>query len=267
MKTIKIFLLALLMIEFTACTTKEDFVLFNQTEMAKQHSQEKTKEQTKEQQKRKEDTLTQLQDVQFEYKIRPYDRVSVVVYKHPDISTSSQNTMQQERGLLVNSKGYIRLPLIKKIYLQGLTQTEAEDALEEAYGVYIKNPDVQIEVLNKRAYVIGEVNRPGEIPLPNERLTLLQILASAGDLTDSADRGSILIIDGDSAGKSKTRVVNLTDKHSLITANLMIKPNDIVYVMPNNMKAFNIGVKETTPIFTLINQMLTPFVNIKFLRN
>jgi len=92
-------------------------------------------------------------------------------------------------------------------------------------------------------------------------------LAASGDLTDSADRSSILIIDGSSTRQTKTRVVNLTDKNSLLTANLMIKPNDIVYVMPNNMKAFNIGVKEATPVFTLINQMLTPFVNIKFLQN
>jgi polysaccharide export outer membrane protein len=244
------------MFGFTACTTKKDFVLFNQAKTAKTQTEEA-----------KKNTLEQLKDVQFEYKIRPYDRVSVMVYKHPDISTSTQNTMKQERGLLVNSKGYIRLPLIKKIYLQGLTQTEAENTLEKAYSVYIKQPDVQVEVLNKRAYIIGEVKRPGEIPLPNEQLTLLQILATAGDLTDSADRSSILIIEGNSGNKAKTRIVNLTDKYSLQAASLMIKPNDIVYVMPNNMKAFNIGIKETTPIFSLINQMLTPFVNIKFLQD
>jgi len=261
----KLFILTLLLFGFTACTTKEDFVLFNQTEIAQKHLKEQEKNQAQEQAKK--DTLNQLENVRFEYKIRPYDRVSVIVYKHQDISTSSQNNMQQERGLLVNSKGYIRLPLIKKIYLQGLTQTQAEDALEEAFSVYIKHPDIQIEVLNKRAYVIGEVKQPGEIKLPNEQLTLLQILASAGDLTDSADKTAILIIDGDSTGQSKTRIVNLTNKYSLQTANLMINPNDIVYVMPNNMKAFNMGVKEATPVFTLINQMLTPFVNIKFLRN
>ena len=249
------YLLILLIIGFTGCTTKEDFVLFNKTEVNNKYSEQQIKQ----------DTLEQLKNVEFEYKIRPYDRVSVIVYKHPDISTSSQNNMQQERGLLVNSKGYIRMPLIKKIYLQGLTQTEAEDALEEAFGVYIKNPDVQIEVLNKRAYVIGEVKRPGEVPLPNEQLSLLQILATAGDLTDSANRQSILVIDG--SNSKNTRVVNLTDMHSLRTANLMIKPNDIVYVMPNSMKTFNLGIKEATPLFTLINQMLTPFVNIKFLSN
>jgi polysaccharide export outer membrane protein len=253
----KIYILALLIIGFNGCTTKEDFVLFNKTEVANKHSDQQVEK----------ETISQLENVQFEYKIRPYDRVSIFVYKHPDISTANKSNMQQDRGLLVNSKGYIRLPLIKKIYLQGLTQTEAEEALEEAYSVYIKKPDIQIEVLNKRAYVIGEVKKPGEVPLPNEQLTLLQILATAGDLTDSANRKSILIVDGSSGNRTNTRIVNLTDIHSLQTANLMIKPNDIVYVMPNNMKTFNIGIKEATPIFTLINQILTPFVNIKFLRD
>lgn len=257
----KFFLLTLLLFGFTACTTKKDFVLFNQTDTAKNHEKEKSLNKNK----INNETLAQLNDVKFEYKIQAYDRVSIIVYKHPEISTSSKNTLQQERGLLVNSRGYVRLPLIKKIHLQGLTQSQAEDALERALSVYIKHPDVQVEVLNKKAYVIGEVKRAGKIELPNEQMTLLQILASAGDLTDSADRSSILIIDGNS--KNRTRIVNLTDKYSIQTANLMIKPNDIVYVMPNNMKSFNTGVKEVSPIFNLIGSILRPFIDIKFLRN
>ncbi len=258
----KLLILTLLLFGFTACTTKKDYLLFNQTEVSKKHEKDKS---VNSKNRLKEETIEQLDNVHFEYKIQPYDRVSIMIYKHPDISTSTQNTMQQERGLLVNSRGNVRLPLIKKIHLEGLTQTEAEDALESALSVYIKHPDVQVEVLNKKAYVIGEVRRPGKVELPNEQLTLLQILATVGDLTDSADRSSILIIDGNN--KNRTRVVNLTDKHSLQTANLMIKPNDIVYVMPNDMKSFNTGVKEVSPMFNLIGQILNPFVSIKFLSN
>jgi len=47
----------------------------------------------------------------------------------------------------------------------------------------------------------------------------------------------------------------------------MIKPNDIVYVMPNNMKAFNVKVNEISPVFRLIGDILQPFVNIKYLTN
>ena len=243
----KYYLLPILIITFMGCSSKEDYVLFNQA--PKTQSQE---------------VLTP-PNVQFEYKIRPHDRISVMVYNHPELSTRSNINMQEEKGLLVNSQGYIRLPLVKKIKIVGLTQTEAEEKLSEAFRVYLKHPDIQLEVLNKRAYVIGEVNKPGEIPLDNERLSLLQTIAFAGDLTDHADRKSILIFKSGDSQKVRSQIVNLTDKNSLLTANLMIEPNDIVYVMPNNMKAFNNSVNEISPIFNLIGNILSPFVSIKYL--
>jgi len=257
----KNYLLSLLIIGFAGCATKDDYTLFNKA-LPKQalSSQAPTNQVSA-----SEETLEQLENMQFEYKILPHDRISVIVYKHPELSTANLNSMQQERGLLINAKGDIRLPLVKSIHLAGLTQTEAENRIEESFRTYLKQPDIQIEVLNKRAYVVGEVRNPGEIPLPNERLTLLQILAKAGDLTDSADRKSILIMRGTNQSKVQTEVVNLTDINSLRTANLMIKPNDIVYVMPNKMKAFNTRVREIDPVFNLIGNVLQPFVSIKFL--
>jgi len=253
----KNYLLLLLIIGFTGCTTKNDYTLFNKAPLTSSSSSNSSSA--------SRETLNQLNNLQFEYKILPNDRVSVIVYKHPDLSTANLNSMQQERGLLVNSRGDIRLPLIKSIHIAGLTQTEAESTLEEAFRTYLKHPDIQIEVLNKRAYVIGEVRRPGEIPLINEQLTLLQILAKAGDITDQADRKSILIMRGSNQNNVQTEVVNLLDINSLRTANLMIKPNDIVYVMPNKMKAFNTRVNEIDPLFSLIGHLLQPFVSIKFL--
>jgi len=253
----KNYLLSLLIISFTGCATKDDYTLFNKAPLNRTPTLNQTPA--------SKEALAQLDNMQFEYKILPHDRISVIVYKHPELSTANLNSMQQERGLLVNSRGDLRLPLIKNIHLEGLTQTEAEDHLEEAFSTYLKHPDIQIEVLNKRAYVVGEVRRPGEIPLVNERLTLLQILAKAGDVTNEADRKSILIMRGGGSSKVHTEVVNLTDVNSLRTANLMIKPNDIVYVMPNKMKAFNTRVQEINPLFELIGNVLQPFVSIKFL--
>lgn len=249
----KNYLLILSIIGFAGCSTKEDYLLFNQTNIHQAATQK--------------EMVTDVDNVQFEYKILPHDRISVNVYKHPDLSTANMSTMQVERGILVNSKGDIRLPLIKKIHVAGLTQTEAEVALTNAFKTYLKQPDVQIEVLNKRAYILGEVHAPGEIPLVNERLTLLQMIAKAGDLTDTANRKSILILRGGDTSKVHTEVVNLTDVNSIRTANLMIKPNDIVYVMPNDMKAFNTRVHEVSPLFTLIGNILSPFVSIKYLSN
>ncbi|CAA6811674.1 MAG: Polysaccharide export outer membrane protein [uncultured Sulfurovum sp.] len=243
------YLLLIAIIAFSGCSSKNDYVLFNKAHESKQ------------------EITTEVKNIQFEYKIQPYDRVSIIVYKHPELSSTTIGNSQFERGLLVNSKGYLRLPLIQKIQVAGLSQTEAEVAISDAYRTYLKHPDIQIEVINKRAYVIGEVKQPGEIPLLNERLSLLQVLAKAGDMTDSANRNSILILKNGQMSKVHTRIVNLTDANAIMTANLMIEPNDIVYVMPNEMKAFNTRVNEISPIFTLISGILQPFVNIKFLSN
>jgi len=245
----KYFLLIPIIIAFSACNSKNDYVLFNKA----QGSQK--------------ELTTEIENIKFEYKIQPYDRISIIVYKHPELSSTTIGNAQFERGILVNSKGFLRLPLIKKIHIAGLSQTKAEEKISNAYRTYLKHPDIQIEVINKRAYVIGEVNQPGEVPLLNERLTLLQILAKAGDMTDSANRSSILILKNGQLSKIHSKIVNLTDANAIVTANLMIEPNDIVYVMPNGMKAFNTKVNEISPVFQLISNILQPFVNIKFLSN
>lgn len=249
----KNYLLILSIIGFSGCNTKSDYILFNDANLNQSSSTTMNQEE-----------VPSVSNVQFDYKIQPHDRVSIVVYKHPELSTSNINR-PQERGILVNAKGDLRIPLIKSVHVAGLTQTEAEEALSTALSTYIKSPDVQLEVMNQRAYVIGEVKNPGEIPLENERLTLLQAIAKSGDLTDTANRKSILIFRGGDTAKVHTSVVNLTDVNSLRTANLMIKPNDIVYVMPNGMKAFNVGVNEISPVFRLVGNILQPFVSIKYL--
>ena len=245
----KHFLLILILIALSACSSKNDYILFNQAE--KPQSQE----------------VLQTSNMEFEYKILPHDRISIIVYKHPELSTTSIENIQEEKGLLVNSKGFLRLPLVHKIKISGLTQTEAEEKISNAYRTYLKHPDIQIEVLNKRVYVIGEVHKPGEIELKNERLTLLQVLALAGDLTVEANRKSILIFKSGDSKKVRTSTVNLTDAKSLMTANLMVEPNDIVYVMPNDMKIFNNKVNEVSPIFNLIGSVLNPFLTLKILSN
>jgi len=246
----KIYLL--LILSLMGCSNKKDFILFNKVDINK--TQENSIK------------SSQFNDVKFEYKIIPNDRVSVIVYEHPEFSTSSLINRTNDKGILVNSKGDIRLPLIKTVHIAGLTQTEALNKVEDAFKRYIKSPDIYLEVLNKRAYVIGEVNNPGEVKLDNERVTLLQLISKVGDLKDTADRSSIMILKS-GAEKVSSKIINLTDINSLRTANLMIEPNDIVYVLPTNMKAFNAQVNEIDPFFRLIGHILSPFVSIKYLSN
>ena len=243
---------SLIVLFMLGCSNKENFILFNKVDIN--------------QSKLNSINSSQFDAVTFEYKIVPNDRVSIIIYKHPELSPSTLGNITSDRGILINSKGDIRLPLVKTIHLAGLTQTEAQEKIEQRFKRYIKSPDVYFEVLNKRAYVIGEVNNPGEVELINEKLTLIQLISKAGDFRDSANKQAIMIL---RSGKDRinSEIVNLTDFNSLKTANLMIKPNDIVYVLPKDMKAFNVKVDEINPVFRLISNILSPFITVKVLSN
>ncbi len=232
------------------CTTKSDYVLFNETNVSNPHA-------TK--------SMTNLSHTSYEYKIQPHDRISITMYNHPELGTTSVQSMKQDvSGVLVNSRGYVRLPLVKSIHIAGLSQTAAQKKIEKAYGAYLEDAEVYLQVLNKRAYVMGEVKQPGQVQLFNEKLALLQMLAKVGGFTDAANRHAIVIMKNRN-NKVYTETVDLTGANSIKMANLMIYPNDVIYVTPNNMKTFNVGVGEAAPVFDLVGKITQPIVNVKYL--
>ncbi len=231
------------------CSIKEDYILFNKSETLKNIT-----------------TSTIHKNVKFEYKIVPNDRVSLIVYQHPDLSSANPLAATQDKGLLVDSDGVLSLPLLEDVHIAGLTQKEAAKKIQDGYERYLNYSKVRLEVLNKRIYVIGEVKRPGNYKLENEQITLLQAIAQAGDFTNTANRQKILIIRSLQNG-AKTIMIDLTDINSITHARLMIQPNDIVYVLPTSMKAINTNISAIRPIFGLISNILAPFVSYTYLKN
>ncbi len=233
------------------CSTKEDLILFNETNVTLPNAR---------------NSVTDLsREARYEYRIVPHDRISITMYNHPELGTTSVQSQRQDvNGVLVNSKGYVRLPLVKSIHVAGLTQTQAQRKIEKAYGTFLEDAEVSLEVLNKRAYILGEVNKPGPVMLFNEKATLIQILAQAGDLTDSANRHAIVIMKH-RRNKLHTQTVDLTGANALKVATMMIYPNDVIYVTPTNMKAYNQGLRELSPAFQFAGTVLQPLVNIKYL--
>ncbi|MCH9740846.1 MAG: polysaccharide biosynthesis/export family protein [Epsilonproteobacteria bacterium] len=242
----------------TGCSLKDDYVLFNQSPAMQVGSQVENLNKT---------ATTRVDAARFEYKIRPHDRLSIVTYKHPQLSTTTANANANGglgQSILVNSQGEIRLPLIETVKIGGLSQPQAQLRLENQFKEYLRRPSIQLEVLNKRAYVLGEVNNPGPIELQNEQLPLLQLLSIAGDLTTAANRQSIMILKNHDDAVV-TKVVSLTDANSIRVANQMIQPNDIVYVVPRGISLFNTRVGEVNPVFQLVANALTPFLTIRLL--
>jgi len=250
MKRVMLYTMAALLI--AGCTSSKDYILFNETNVTVPHAKK---------------SVTALNNIKYEYRIQPHDRISITMYNHPELGTSTvQSQREDTRGVLVDSKGFVRLPLIKSIHIAGLTQTAAQLKIEKAFEKYLEDAEVYLDVLNKRAYILGEVKKAGEIPLFNEKMTLLQMLAVAGDFTDYADRHSIVILKNRN-NKIHTQTIDLTGSNSIKMASLMIYPNDIVYVAPNKMRGFNIGVDETSPALNLVGSAVTPLASVKYLLN
>lgn len=125
-------------------------------------------------------------------RLGPGDRISVIVFQHPESSTS-------EAGALLDAEGRIDLPPLGPVRLAGLTPDEARTFLHEEFGRYLRKPLVTFNVLDLRArrvYVFGEVDRPGAYPL-DRTLTALQALSLAGGFRPGADRQKVALLRGD----------------------------------------------------------------------
>lgn len=208
----------------------------------------------------------------IEYRILPQDRLAISLYKDPAQSSegSASNELGQgmnQEGILVNATGYISLPLIGKIKVAGLTQSQAADHINAQYKKHLNTPMVYIEVLNKRVLVLGEVKSPGVIKIDKEKMTLFEAIAFAGDLTDDAVRDNILILSHSPKNGMQIRSVDLTNFDTMKYASLMLRPNDIVYVQPDNWKEFKVASDNFTSPFQTIAIIAAPFVTLKYLDN
>lgn len=220
------------------------------------------------------------QEVKFEYKIAPNDRLSIIVYvqsgtgsqQMSSILASSDTTrrgldsIDAAAGLLVTQKGAVRLPLIGSVKVSGLTEDQASKLLISEYKKYIRNPYVTVEITNQRIIVIGEVKKPGIIPVVNGTMNLIEVLSRSGYLTGIASRTNIQVIRGD-LRKPKIMQVDLTDSKNLLTTSLLLQPNDIVYVQARKMDGFNKAFNETVPFFNAVSSILNPFVQVTTIKN
>ena len=218
------------------------------------------------------DTQTvRVTDRSIEYRILPQDRLGISLYKDPagtseeDLGSDELSQSMNEKGILVNAAGYVTLPLIGKTKVGGLSQSQAADRITAQYKKYLNTPTVYVEVLNKRLFVLGEVNKPGVVPIDKEKMTLFEALAHAGDVTDSAVRTEIMILSNHPTRGMQMRKVDLTNFDTMNYASLMLRPNDIVYVKPNDWKAFRVASDDYTSPFVTIAKIAAPFVTLKYL--
>ncbi len=209
------------------------------------------------------------EEMVFENIIAPNDRVDITVYIQAgqgsqqmtsiltSRETNTSDDIQENIGLLVTQKGTVRLPLLGSVFVSGYTQDQASEFLIKEYKKYIRNPYVLVEIKNQRVIVMGEVRKPGIVPVTNGTMNIIEAIARSGDLTDFASRSNIKIVRGN-LRNPKIRNVDLTDMSALSLSSLYLKPNDIVYIQPRNLKGYNKAFNEISPFFRMVSSILDP---------
>lgn len=179
----------------------------------------------------------------LDIQIKALNPESVLIFQRQSTLTHQQGQLHNRviDGYLVGEDGMISLPLIGSINTTNKnTQTLAQD-LQENLSSYIKNPSVNIRLLNFRVSVLGEVNQPGTFTVLEERVSLPQVLGLARDLTINGDRNNILLIRSEN-GKTINHKIDLTKSDFMQSPYFFLKQNDIIYVQPNTARVKSSGL-------------------------
>lgn len=147
------------------------------------------------------------------------------------IAQASNQNLQLLQGYLVDEDGYIDLPLLGRIRAAGQTVESLQQEVRGRLQDYLVDPVVNIRYLNFKVTVLGEVQIPGVLPLPNSRVTLLEAIGMAGDLTDYANRSSVLVI-REQDGERSFKRLNLQTDEVFESEYYYLRQNDVVYVEP-----------------------------------
>ncbi|WP_456377317.1 polysaccharide biosynthesis/export family protein [Lutibacter sp.] len=137
---------------------------------------------------------------------------------------------------LVNSDGEINIPVLGKIKVEGFTTKQITTNLtNKLKSDYIKNPIVNIRLINFKVTVLGEVKAPGTYPVLNERVSIIEAIGMAGDLTIQGERSTVMLI-REQEGKRKSVTIDLTNKKIFNSPYYYLAQNDVIYVAPNKAK-------------------------------
>jgi polysaccharide export outer membrane protein len=157
-------------------------------------------------------------------------------------STSSVGNNSQSSGYLVNSEGFVQLPILGNIQAAGLSKNQLKNNITQMVldKKLLIDPIVNIRHLNFEVTVIGEVGHPTVINVPNEKISLLKALGLAGDITIYGKKDNVLVI-RETKGSKKVKHVDLNSKNFLSSPYYYLLPNDVVYVEPNKDKVASVG--------------------------
>lgn len=208
------------------------------------------------------------------YKIKPQDILQVrnlqnIKYIVDDVPTgagagtgasSSGGTAAIGLSYEVAEDGTVALPVIGRVKVDGLSRLEAANKIQELYGKnLIKDPIIDVKIVNLKVTVLGEVRRPGNYPLIKDNASLIDMLGEAGGITDKGNEKHVKVVRG---GIVNPQIIelDLSDVASLSSPAMMMQNNDVVYIEQNKKSLRNEKLQNFStliqPILLLLNSAL-----------
>ncbi|TRX40163.1 polysaccharide export protein [Flavobacterium restrictum] len=251
----KIGILLFLALAFFSCASRKDIVYYQNIDGTA--SKEKTNS--------------------YEVTIQPDDLLMIIVstedpeiaipFNLKTVSVVSPGKQDLVRGAesnqlyLVDSAGFIDFPVIGKLKIGGMTRTEVLQMLQDRITVYIKNPVINLRIMNFKVSVQGEVVFPGTYPVNSERITLIEALAMAKDLTIYGVRKNILIIREVNGIKSYNRV-DITKADFINSPYYYLTQNDVIYVEPNKNRINGAAIGTNAGIIISVTSLLITLITL-----
>ena len=237
MKKYKFYLLALACLLFASCATEKKISYFQDAQNA---------------------DSAKIALPSPEIRLRPEDKVSIVVncmdaelttlfnlpyitrYVGGQVTTNMSGTGHGVSCYIIDQDGNIDFPVLGSIHIAGMTRSEVTSFIKNELisRNLVNDPVVTVEYANLQYSVFGEVRTPGQYNINSDKVTLLEALSKAGDMTINGRRQNVMVIRADSLGNVMTYRVNMTSIDSVTNSPVYyLCQNDMIYVEPTKKRA------------------------------
>lgn len=227
--------LLLTIFAFASCVTQKQLTYFREVDSNTADSVNKVFESQIDPVIKAGDALTITVSALDQEAVVPYN-LPTVVFSAP--GTEQLTTTQSLQYYIVDAEGKIEFPVLGTLNVLGMKTTEVAIMIEDKLSTQVKDPMVLVRLINAKVTVMGEVNKPGQYTMPNGRMTLLDALGAAGDLSPYGQRDNVLIT-RETNGKLEFHRLNLNSDELFTSPYYYLQQNDVIYVSPNKVRAIN----------------------------
>ena len=202
----------------------------------------------------------------YEYRIMPKDELTIVVSTSAPKDQPTQNQGLGDAKLLaylVDNDGYIDFPVLGMIKVVGLTNRECEALMRQKLRHYLnEDPNVTVRTSNYQISVLGEVSKPGTYTISDEKVTIFQALAQAGDMTLFSVRDDVQLLREDSVGRRHVIHLDLTAADISLSPYYYLQQNDVVYVKPTKAKVRSNTFSNNSSIWISLLSLATTIASL-----